>query len=378
MKERITRDKAWLMVWMLFTTSPLLSTIAMASKPAITQQTTMLSAKEHQKSLAAVKMKSIDSMPSDPVFKDHSPQELITYILGKKQLEGLKNEGKEVWDLACSWFMWKTQSQLRLREQLADAIFIELHCVKRQHDNSHLSVLLGMLEMPDHLTALLEVLDVSDCCYGPSLIQGLVACSSVDYAPILIKTFDKEGEGSRGCVQASLIKMTGCPPEQNKTKEDWIAWWRKAYPNKDLGPPSYKYRQLLEDDRIVLIQNLRNIMSAIYKYGENKIDTYQLGSPSFPANLSELIGREYTPGKRITEKHIQSVKYRKAPKDVCPPYDFLILADDSLEKTHGLIAVLHGEGRIHLVKPDTSEEKSEMIRMFWPEKWNNPTQVVRQ
>jgi hypothetical protein len=226
--------------------------------------------------------------------------------------------------------------------------------------------------MPDHLTALLEALVFSDCCYGPSLIQGLVACASVDYAPILIKTFDKEGEGSRGCVQAALIKMTGCPPGQNKTKEDWIAWWRKTYPNKELVPPSYKYRPLLSDDRIVLIQKLRSIMSAIYKYGENKTDPYQSGPPSFPANLTELIGREYIQGKTITEKHIQSVKYRKPPKDVWPPYNFLILADDSLEKTHGMIAVLHGEGRIHLVKSDDREEKLKMVRQFWPEKWKEP------
>ena len=203
-----------------------------------------------------------------------------------------------------------------------------------------------------------------------------MACASVDYAPILIKTFDKESESSSGCVQAALTKMTGC--SQNKTKEDWTAWWRKTYPNKELGAPSHKYRQLLADDRIALIQRLRNIMSAIYKYGENKTGPYQSGAPSFPTNLSELIGREYTPGKSITEKHIYSVKYRKPPKDVWPPYNFLILADDSLEKTHGLIAILHGEGRIHLVKPDNSEEKLEMIRMFWPEKWKKPTQAVRQ
>lgn len=377
MKEQITNDKAWLTVCMLVMIFPLLNMIAIADKPNDVQQTEMFSVKEKQVLHTAVKMKSIDGTPSDPVFKEHSPQELVPFILGKNQFEGLENEGKDGWNLACSWFIWKTRSQPRLREQVADAIFIELHCVKRQHDNSHLPVLLGTLEMPDHLTALLEALVVSDCCFGPSLIQGLVACASVDYAPILIKTFDKEGEGSRGCVQAALTKMTGCPPDQNKTKEDWIAWWRKTYPNKELEPPSNKYLQLLADDRIVLIKKLRNIMRAIYQYGENRIGPNQLGPPSFPADLTELIGREYMSGKRITRKYIQSIKYRKPPKDIWPPYNFLILADDSLEKTHSMIAVLHGEGRIHLVKPDDSEEKLKMVRKFWPEKWKGLPKVDR-
>ena len=118
-------------------------------------------------------------------------------------------------------------------------------------------------------------------------------------------------------------------------------------------------------------------MSTIYKHGENKIGPYQSGPPSFPTNLSELIGREYTPGKSITKKHIYPVKYRKPPKDVWPPYNFLILADNSLEKTQGIIAILHGEGRIHLVKSDDSEEELEMVRKFWPEKWKKSPKVVR-
>ena len=378
MKEQITSYKVWLTVCALIMAFPLLNMVAKASILNDTQQSEMLSIKEKLVSHSAVKKKSIDSIPSNPVFKDLSPQELIPYILDKKQLEDLYNEGKGLWSLACSWFIWKTRSQPELREQLADAIFIELHCVKIQHDNSHLPELLGALEMPDHLTALLKALVYSDCCYGPSLIEGLVACAPIDYAPVLIETFDKEGESSRGCVQAALTKMTGCPLGQNKTKEDWIAWWRKTFPNKELEPPSHKYRQLLADDRIVLIQKLRNTMSAIYKYGENKIGPYQSGLPSFPSDLTELIGREYTPGKIITEKHIQSIKYRKPPKDAWPPYNFLILADDSLDNTHGMVAVLHGEGRIHLVKSDDSEEQLEMVRKFWPEKWKEPTKVAKQ
>jgi hypothetical protein len=327
--------------------------IALAAKPVKVQQAEVI---------------SIDGMPSDSVFKDYTPEELIPYVLGEKQLYGPESNERDSWDLACSLFIRKTRTQPELRKQLADDIFIELHCVKNQHDNSHLPELLGRLEMHDHLTALLEVLPYSDCCYGPSLIQGLVACASIDYAPILIKTFDKEGDGSRGCVQAALTKMTGCLHDQNKTKDDWIAWWTKTYPNKQLEVPSNKHRQLRADDRILMIQNLRNIMSAIRQYGENKIGPYQSGPPSFPSDLNELVGREYTPGRKIIKKHIQSVKYRKPPKNVFPPYCFLFLADNSLEESHGLIAVLHGEGRIHLAKSGDSDEKLNMVRMFWPEK----------
>jgi len=361
MRKHNTIHKVWLVACVLVTMFPLSTMIAIAGKSEDRLQ---------------VETTLIDSMPPDPVFKDYSPEELIPYILGTKQLEDHDNKDIDDWDLACSWFIWKTQSNPKIRTQLADDIFIEMHCVKIQHDNSHLSELLGRLGMPDHLTALLETADKFDCCYGPSLVRNLAMCSSIDYAPIVIRSFDKESDGSLGCVQAALLKITGCPSDYNKTKADWITWWRKTYPNKELEPPSDKYRQLLADDRIVLIQKLRNIMSAMHKYGENKIGLYQYGPPSFPLGLNELVGREYTLGKKITEKHIQSVKYRKPSKDVWPPYNSLFLADDSLEKSHGLIAILHGEGRIHLVKPDDSGDKLKMVRMFWPNKWKESPNMV--
>jgi len=172
--------------------------------------------------------------------------------------------------------------------------------------------------------------------------------------------------------------MTGCQPDQNKTKEDWIAWWKKTFPEKQLEPPSDTYRQLLSDDRIVMIQNLRTVMWAIYKYGKNPINRYQSGPPTYPNSLDELIGFEYTSGKKITEDHIDSVKYRKPPKKQASliPYDFHFLADDSLEISHGFIAVLHGEGKIDLVKAEDNTDKLELVRLFWPDKWNTSSNVV--
>ena len=305
---------------------------------------------------------------------EHSQQQLISYLINNREFAYSVNNNNNPNSILIN----KIRSQPNLQKQVADAIFLELHCVKRQHDNSHLPVILGKLHEADYLTALLETLRYSDCCYGPSLIQSLTACASIDYAPILIKTIDKESEGSRGCVQAALLKMTGCSPNQNKTKDDWIAWWRKTYPDKKLEPPTNKYRQLLSDIRIVMIQNLRTVMSAIYKYGENPINRYQLGPPTYPKSLDELIGFEYAPGKKIIEEHIYSVRYRKPPKKQASllPYDFYFLADDSLEKSHGFIAVLHGEGRIYLIKPEDSDQKVGLVRLFWPNKWKQTANIV--
>jgi hypothetical protein len=90
------------------------------------------------------------------------------------------------------------------------------------------------------------------------------------------------------------------------------------------------------------------------------------------------IGFEYTSGKKITEEHIDSVRYRKPLKKQASliPYDFYFLADDSLEKSHGFIAVLHGEGRIDLVKPEDSDQKIEIVRLFWPNKWKGVPNIV--
>ncbi len=323
---------------------------------------------------SAIANKTYDNIFSSDFSDEYSRQQLISYLINNRQL--VYCEDNE--DDPNSILIRKIRSQLKLRKHVADAIFIELHCVKRQHDNSHLPVILGRLHEPDYLTALLETLRYSDCCYGPSLIHSLTACASVEYAPILIKTLGKEGDGSRGCVQAALLKMTGCQPDQNKTKEDWIAWWKKTFPEKQLEPPSDKYRQLLSDDRIVMIQNIRTVMWAIYKYGENPINRYQSGPQTYPNSLDELIGFEYTPGKKITEEHIDSVRYRKPPKKQASllPYDFYFLADDSLEKSHGFIAVLHGEGRIDLVKHEDSDQKVDIIRLFWPNKWKQAQNIV--
>jgi len=305
---------------------------------------------------------------------EQSRRQLISYLISNRQLaytESHKNDPNTV-------LINKIRSQPELCKHVADAIFVELHCVKIRHDNSHLPFLLGKLSMPDHLTALILTTEYFDCCYGPSLVQGLAACAPVDYAPVLIQSFEKESDGSSGCVQAGLIKMTGYPPNQNKSREDWVAWWKKTYPEKTLDPPSDKYHHLLSDARIVLIENLRTVMRAIHKHGENPINRYQLGPPTYPNSLDELIGFEYTSGKKITQEHIDSVKYRKPPKEQARliPYDFHFLADDSLEESHGFIAVLHGEGRINLVKPDDSAQKVDTVRLFWPNKWKKKTSIV--
>jgi len=365
-------NRAWLLVCIPGIALPLSTMVAMARKLNDTQSTDKLANIEKHISHSALNVNSIDNIFLRNFSDDFSRQQLISYLISERQLENLEDNGRDPYSI----LIQEIRSQPKLRKQVADAIFIELHCVKIQHDNSHLPVLLGKLKMPDHLTALLAVSGSFDCCYGPSLVRSLAACASIDYTPIVIKSFDKETEVSLGCVQAALLKMTGCPSNQNKTKEDWITWWRKTYPNKELEPPSDKYRHLLADDRIVLIQKLRNIMSAMHKYGENKIGPCQYGPPSFPQGLNELVGREYTLGKKITEQHIQSVKYRKPSKDVWPPFNSLFLADDSLEQSHGLIAIVHGEGRIYLVKPDDSGAKLEMVRMFWPDKWKEPPNVV--
>jgi len=323
---------------------------------------------------SAIADKPYANLFSSDFSDEYSRRQLISYLINNRQLAYCEDNE----DDPNSILIHKIRSQSKLRKQVADAIFIELHCVKRQHDNIHLPVILGRLHEPDYLTALLETLKYSDCCYGPSLIQSLAACASVEYAPILIKTLGKESDGSRGCVQAALLKMTGCLPNQNKTKEDWIAWWNKTFPKKQLEPPSDKYRQLLSDDRIVMIENLRTVMWAIRKYGENPINRFQSGAPTYPNSLDDLIGFEYTSGKKITEEHIDSVRYRKPPNKQASliPYDFHFLADDSLEISHGFIAVLHGEGRIDLVTADDNADKLELVRLFWPDKWKTPPNVV--
>ena len=184
-------------------------------------------------------------------------------------------------------------------------------------------------------------------------------------------------------TQASAGIMYGVPGilrnSQNKTKEDWIKWWKRTNPNKKLEPPSKKYRELLLDDRYVMIENLRNVIWAIRVYGRNPINPYQSGPPTYPNNLNELIGFEYTSGKTITKEHINSVRYRKPPEKQKSllPYNFYFLADDSLEKSHGFIAILHGEGTIDLVKASDSGEKIKLVREFWPGKWKEPLNLVK-
>jgi len=295
--------------------------------------------------------------PTDPIFKNYSPQYLMPYVLGDKvkvlaakDVDYSRRYGSR---LACAWFIWKTRSRPKLREQLADAVFLKLYCVKSRHDNNYLAEFLGFLEMPDHLTALLEDTKIGDCCYGPALVQGLSTCGSIEYAPVLIRAFDKD---SQGCIHPALMKITGVQSGVDKTKEAWTAWWKERYPGKKIEPPSNKYRQLLADDRIQMLHKLRQLLAAMRKYKrvtEDKQSDYPNFPLFLPTRLEELVGREYSPGKQITQKHLNSVHYLLPAKDTdFTYYDQPLMYDDSLRKSHDLIAVVYGEGRIDLIKPD--------------------------
>ncbi|MBW8016508.1 MAG: M48 family metalloprotease [Planctomycetes bacterium] len=302
--------------------------------------------------------------PSDKTFFDMSPQQLIPYVLGEKVIDRDNDDynGRDGQRLACAWFVWKTRGQSEIREKLADAILLKLFCVKSQHDNHHLAQFLGPLEMPDHLTALIKTTGLV-CCYGGSLIDGLVECGTTDYAPVLINILGTLNESVRGVVNPALEKLTGEKVVHDKKlllnikkqKELWTKWWEKTYPGKKLGPPSDEYLKLLADERIQALRRFRKVLGAVHKYraARDKENPKKEGPPQVPQKLSELIGIENYRGEKITKEHLRAIYLNPPPKeDDYDLWNHSLIIDTSLVYKHNLFAVAYIEGRIDLLKPE--------------------------
>jgi hypothetical protein len=178
--------------------------------------------------------------PTDTRFKHFSPRELFPYVLGNKSINVDGTIGTDDCRVACAWFIWKTRNTedgQTLRGTLADRIVEKVRDAQKDpsksyHDCFIWAQFLGPLGAREQALLLLKESPPKWGCHpGPTFVEALAMCGTIEDVPALIDAIDKESEGSGPIINKTLYKLTGVYMPLNERgytdKAAWQKWWQQ-------------------------------------------------------------------------------------------------------------------------------------------------------